>query len=87
MANVIKKSFIILTILRESYDYDILLNYLRNNAKVNILCILPQGFLVGIIHDNDAERRGMIGSILRLDVKNIEIYNVLYEEFLPRSFV
>jgi hypothetical protein len=83
--NVMKKHFIILTISKESYDYDILVSYLRHNSNVERVSILPQGLLIKIFYEDDDARRRLLGEIIKLDVENMTSHEILYEEFLPKK--
>lgn len=81
-----KKYFVILIINKESFDYDIILTYLRNNVNVDRLSLLPEGILIIMCFDDDSDRRKILSDIIQLDIEDIQIHEILYEEFLPRSF-
>jgi len=81
-----KKYFIILTISKESFDYDIILSYLRNSPNVDKLSILLDGFMIIIHFDEDSERRKLLSDIVKSDVEDMQVHEIYYEEFLPRSF-
>jgi hypothetical protein len=78
-----KKHFIILTIAKDSYDYDILVSFLRNNSNVELVSILPNGLLIKIFYEKDDDRRKLLRDIIKLDVENMISHEILYEEFLP----
>jgi hypothetical protein len=74
-----KRSIIILSISQDSFDYDLLLNYLRINCLVTKLYIIPQGFLI----ETEMcliERKKFIGTIIQSDVTDIRIHDILFEE-------
>jgi hypothetical protein len=79
-----KKFFMIISISNQSYDYDLLLNYIQTTPGVSKLCIIQQGFFIEITFEEDDDRRRWLGSIIKLDVDEITFHEVLYEEFLPQ---
>jgi hypothetical protein len=80
-----KKYFMIITISPESYDYDILLNHLYNDSCITKLCIIPQGLFIEASFEDYMNRRDLIGKIVRLDVEDVTIHEILYEEFFSRK--
>jgi len=74
-----KKSFIIISISLESFDYDLLLNYLCVAPFVTHLYVMPEGFLAEI-ETSSYERKKFIGTIIQSEIKNIEIHDILYEK-------
>ena len=79
-----KKFVIILSIKKESFDYDIILTYLRHNIHVDRLSILPQGFLIIIAFDDISARKKLFRDIIQLDIDDIMFHEICYEQFIPR---
>jgi hypothetical protein len=77
-----KRSFIIISMDRCAYDFDILSEYLCRKENVLRVSYTTDGFFIDFCYETDAERKMFIGMIMKLDVNKIEIYDVLYEEFL-----
>ena len=75
----IQKSIIIFYISQESFDYDLLLNYLRVNPLITKLNIIPQGLLAETIMP-PKDRKNLIQTIIQSDVNNIYVYDILHEE-------
>jgi hypothetical protein len=80
-----KSSFIILSIDRQSYDYESLLTYLCSINEIVRLAIIENGFFLEYHYDAEEERKMLIKNILLMDVTDIQIYETLYKEFIPRS--
>ncbi len=80
-----KKHFIIITISDDSYDYDVLVSYLRTNRNVERVSVILEGLLVKIFYENDDDRRKLLGDMMKLDIENMILHEILYEEFIPKN--
>jgi hypothetical protein len=79
-----KRYLIILTIDKESFDYDMLLTFFRYNNHVDRLCILPQGFFIIIRFDDNFSSKKLLSGIIKLDIEDITLHKILYEQFIPK---
>lgn len=77
-----KRSIILISMDKCSYEHEVLAEHLYNSNNVLKLSCIDDGFFVDYCYETDDERKLFIGAIMRLDVDRIEIYDVLYEEFL-----
>ena len=80
-----KSSVILIKMERESYDYDLVLNYLKENYLVKELLVTTEGLYVRICYLDASERKNLLKLLIYLDVKDIMFHEILYEEFLSKS--
>ena len=82
LKSMIKRKFVIITISRESFDYDPLLNYLKDSAIVYSLYIISRGFFIELVYDNEQEYDGLMQLVRSLEVKDVIVHPVLDKTFL-----
>ncbi|MGV8172164.1 MAG: hypothetical protein ACP5OA_05740 [Candidatus Woesearchaeota archaeon] len=75
--------FMIMTIRDDSIDYDMVLNYVINNPLVQRVSIISKGMLIQVMCEDEVTRKKFISNILNSGVENIELFDILYEEFKP----
>jgi hypothetical protein len=80
-----RRSFIIISMDRSAYDFDILTEYLCRKENVLRVSHTAEGFFIDFCYETDVERKAFIGMMMKLDVNNIEIYDLLYEELKIRD--
>jgi len=79
---MIKRKFVIITIRRESFDYDPLLNYLKDDVIVYSLYIISQGFFIELVYDREEEYDKLMKLVKNLEVKDVIVHPVLDKTFL-----
>jgi hypothetical protein len=79
---MIKRKFIIITMSRESFDYDPLLNYLKDDVMVYTLYIISSGFFIEIVYDRNEDYEKLMKLMNSLEVKEIKVYPVIEKTFL-----
>jgi hypothetical protein len=79
---MIKRKFVIITMSRESFDYDLLLNYLKDNLIVYSLNIISSGFFIELVYDKEQECYDLMKLVRSLEVKDVVVHPVMDKTFL-----
>ena len=81
-----RKYFMIIRIDAASYHHPMLSDYILISSCVRKLYVIPEGFFIETIFDDDADRKRWLSNIIKSDVDEIMFHEVLYEEFISRKY-
>jgi|GEM_PF-6251828 len=74
---MIRRKFVIINISRESFDYDPLLNYLKDKEIIYSLYIVCSGFFLEVVYDDEQEYDELMKLVNSLEVKNVSVHPVV----------